>query len=217
MATKSIRPRGPAADFPSSMAPDNPYNFPESLLAAGRLEPVVTEKYIFFFGYEGESPYVCFQQWFPAPFCAPLGNIGNEETIASDMHEFPTTEHYMMYRKAILMGDSEVAQKILDSPHPSAAKRLGREVKNFDLEKWTKNADGVVEEGNWYKFSQNEDLEEVLLASGDKEIVEASPDDKIWGIGFKSDEAEGRESEWGNNGLGKALMKVRERLRKGEK
>ena len=44
--------------------------------------------------------------------------------------------------------------------------------------------------------------------------MEASPDDKIWGIGFNSEDAEGREAEWGNDGLGKALMRVRERLRK---
>jgi ribA/ribD-fused uncharacterized protein len=131
------------------------------------------------------------------------------------MFDFPTTEHYMMYRKAVLMGDMEIAKKILGETHPSAAKRLGREVRNFDLDLWAKNADQVVEEGNWFKFSQNEDLKEVLLGSGDKEIVEASPDDRIWGIGFNSDEAEGKESDWGNNGLGKALMRVRERLRTG--
>ena len=71
----------------------------------------------------------------------------------------------------------------------------------------------MVEEGNYLKFSQNHDLKEVLLGTGDKVLVEASPDDRIWGIGFNSEEAEGRESEWGNNGLGKALMRVRERLR----
>jgi predicted NAD-dependent protein-ADP-ribosyltransferase YbiA (DUF1768 family) len=44
--------------------------------------------------------------------------------------------------------------------------------------------------------------------------VEASPDDKDLGIGFNSEDAEGRKAEWGNNGLGMALMRVRERLRK---
>ncbi len=209
----SVEPRGSAANHPSSMAPDNPYNFPDSLLEAGRLEPKVTDKYIFFFGYEGDSPYVCFQQWFPAPFKAPLGKIGSKDSM-HDMFEFPTTESFMMYQKALLMGDGEIGKMILDSTHPSEAKKLGREVRNFDLDLWTKHADEVVTEGNWFKFSQNEALKEVLLESGDREIVEASPDDKIWGIGFKSEEAEGRESEWGNNGLGKALMEVRQRLRR---
>lgn len=128
-------------------------------------------------------------------------------------HSFPTTEHYMMWQKAVLMGDDKIAEQILREPHPSVAKRLGREVRNFDLEVWKKNADRVVEDANYFKFSQNEDLREVLLDTGERMLVEASPDDKIWGIGFNSEDAEGRESEWGNNGLGKALMKVRERLR----
>ena len=209
-----VKPRGPAANHPPSLAPDNPYNFPDSLIAAARLEPKVTDKHIFFFGYEGDSPYVCFQQWFPAPFKAPSGNVVTKDSTADDMIEFPTTEHYMMYRKAVLMNDDEIAKKTLDATHPSAAKRLGREVKNFDPDVWTKNADHVVEEGNYFKFNQNEDLKEVLLESGNREIVEASPDDRIWGIGFKSDEAEGNEAKWGNNGLGKALMRVRDRLRK---
>ena len=210
----AVKPRGPAAGHQESLAPGNPYNFTEALLAAGRLETKVTDKYIFFFGYEGESPWVCLQQWFPCVFKAPLGNIADKETIASDLHEFGTTEQYMMYRKAVLMGDHEIAKEILEAPHPSTAKALGRKVKNFDGELWKKNADQVVEDGNYYKFSQNEDVKAVLLDSGDRELIEASPDDKIWGIGFNSDEAEGKESEWGNNGLGKALMRVRERLRK---
>ena len=40
-----------------------------------------------------------------------------------------------------------------------------------------------------------------------------SPNDKIWGIGFNSEEAMNHVDEWGNNGLGKALMRVRSRLK----
>lgn len=114
------------------------------------------------------------------------------------------------------MGDEEVAAKVLasENAHPSRAKALGREVRNFDLDLWKREADRVVEDGNIAKFGQNEELKAILLGTGDKELVEASPDDKIWGIGFKGDEGEGRESEWGNNGLGKALMRARDRLRK---
>lgn len=116
------------------------------------------------------------------------------------------------------MDDTEIAANILspENAHPSRAKALGREVRNFDVEVWKREADRVVEEGNVRKFGQREELKAVLLGTGDKILVEASPDDKIWGIGFKSEEAKGREAEWGNNGLGKALMKARERLRNGE-
>jgi predicted NAD-dependent protein-ADP-ribosyltransferase YbiA (DUF1768 family) len=95
-----------------------------------------------------------------------------------------------------------------------------------------------VERGNWLKFGQNERLTHILLATGDKTLVEASPNDRIvctasllqsaikliepgwiyqWGIGFDANNAEGKEGEWGQNKLGKALMRVRERIRSGEK
>jgi len=56
-------------------------------------------------------------------------------------------------------------------------------------------------------------LRERLLATGEREIVEASPMDKIWGIGFGWKNAEKRRAHWGLNLLGKALMKARDRLR----
>ena len=230
--------RGPAASpphgpHPPASDPSNPYSFPAGLWHAGKLSPKVTPTHVFFFGYEGDEPEVCFQQWFACPFVAPRrevgpgrGRIGATSGEGGDAGgagkgqdevEFPTSEHYMMYQKALLMGDVEIAEQIVDmrtNSHPSRAKALGRQVKGFDLELWTKHADEIVEEGNWWKFSQNRDLGEVLLATGEREIVEASPDDRIWGIGFNSEEAEGREKEWGNNGLGKALMRVRERLKR---
>lgn len=123
-----------------------------------------------------------------------------------------------MYHKALLMNDEEIAAKILapENAHPSRAKALGREVRNFDLDTWKNNADCVVEEGNVKKFGSSEELKNVLLGTGERVLVETSPDDKIWGVGFTTAEAEGREDEWGNNGLGKALMRARQRLRDGD-
>ena len=71
------------------------------------------------------------------------------------------------------MGDEYTAAKILAAKHPSEAKRLGRQVKNFDQKKWNANADRIVEEANWEKFSQLEELKQVLLGTGEREIVEA--------------------------------------------
>lgn len=214
LATKTPAPLGPAADpkYPASLDSSNPYNFTPQLLEAARLEPVVTDTDIYFFGYEGKDPHICLQQWFASPFVAPRNPYKDDNALV----DFPTTEHFMMYHKALLMNDTEIASKILEpeNAHPSRAKALGREVRNFDLEVWKEHADRVVEEANLRKFGQREELRDVLLGTGDRVLVEASPDDKIWGIGFKSDEAEGRENEWGNNGLGKALMKAREKLRK---
>jgi ribA/ribD-fused uncharacterized protein len=169
--THSITPRGPAADpkYPPSIDPSNPYGFTPQLLAAGRLPPKVTSRYVFFFGYEGSDPHVALQQWFPSPFTAPRNPYKHDNTSI----QFPTTEHYMMYHKALLMGDDEVAEKILADAHPSAAKRLGRQVRNFDIDIWKHHADGVVEEANWLKFSQNDDLKKLLLDTGDRMLVEA--------------------------------------------
>lgn len=146
-------------DWKSSLHPSNPYNFPPDLLEASKIPPVVTDTHVLFFGYEGDDPHVCFQQWYPSPFKA-------------DDAEFVTTEHYMMYHKSMLMGDKETAEKILAAPHPSEAKLLGRQVKNFDQDIWNAHADQIVEMGNYLKFTQHQDLKEVLMKTGEKEIVE---------------------------------------------
>lgn len=97
---------------------------------------------------------------------------------------------------------------------PAKAKQLGREVKDFKQDVWDKNCDAVVEEGSYQKFKQNKELLNVLLGTGERQLVETSPNDRLWGVGFNSDQAEGNEREWGQNKLGKALERARERLRK---
>ncbi|EME46059.1 hypothetical protein DOTSEDRAFT_22171 [Dothistroma septosporum NZE10] len=159
-------------------------DLPKELQYAQDLPPKVTDKSVFFFGFDRPEKECC-------------------------LHE-----QYMMYHKALLMGDEEVAAKVLEADTPAKAKKLGREVKNFKQETWDKNCDEVVEEGNFLKFSQNEDLGKVLLGTGVRQIVETSPNDRLWGIGFNTDDAEGNEREWGENKLGKALERARERLGK---
>lgn len=116
----------------------------------------------------------------------------------------------MMYWKALLMGDDEIADRILAASDPAEAKALGREVSNFDQEVWNDNCDGVVEKGNFLKFQQNQKLKDVLQGTGNRMLVQTSPNDKVWGIGFNTEDALRNESDWGENKLGKALMKVRE-------
>lgn len=67
--------------------------------------------------------------------------------------------------------------------------------------------------GNWYKFTQDETLRGVLVGTGERELVEASKGDRVWGCGFGEGEAEERRAEWGENRLGKALERVRGRIR----
>lgn len=84
----------------------------------------------------------------------------------------------MMWKKAKLMGDEEVAERVLQADTPAKAKQLGREVKNFKQEIWDRECDSVVEAGNYHKFTQNRKLGDILLATGERAIVETSPNDK---------------------------------------
>lgn len=127
----------------------------------------------------------------------------------------------MMHHKALLFGDTATAATILTSGKPRAVKALGRAVANFDDKVWTRERERVVREGNYLKFTLpvdesagGETLRNRLLATGNREVVEASPFDAIWGVGFGEKEAPKRRDEWGLNLLGKALMDVREMLRK---
>lgn len=121
-----------------------------------------------------------------------------------------------MVAKARLFDDDESLVQILKSTDPKTAKALGRKVKNFDGSVWDQNARRLVTEGNIAKFSQNKHLREFLLATGDTVLVEASPFDRIWGIGLKADDDRAKDPlTWqGQNLLGFALMDVREELSK---
>ncbi len=103
---------------------------------------------------------------------------------------------------------------ILAAPDPRAAKALGRKVKNFDGQLWVDRCREIVTQGNTEKFRQHEPLRDLLLASSGSVIVEASPYDRIWGIGLKhSDEQAHDPTKWrGGNQLGFALMDVRSAL-----
>ncbi|KAL6798189.1 DUF1768 domain-containing protein [Trichoderma sp. SZMC 28012] len=145
---------------------------------------------------------------------------------------YETAEHYMMYQKAILFNDHSSATKILKRGlHPRKIKALGRKVTNFSEEIWNANREAIVRRGNYLKFTnavteegfclgQTGDLplvggslRETLLATGERELVEASPFDAVWGVGFKEADADVSREYWGLNLLGKALMEVRDMLR----
>ena len=93
----------------------------QSVVEASKLPPKITEKAIYFFGYDTGHAEDCFQQWYGSAFEEP----------ALEGAKFRTAEQYMMYMKAQLMKDTDTAQKILECTTPAEAKTLGREVKNF--------------------------------------------------------------------------------------
>jgi ribA/ribD-fused uncharacterized protein len=128
---------------------------------------------------------------------------------------YKTAEHWMMAEKARIFGDEETRKKIIESEHPRRAKALGREVKNFNEEKWVNARYGVVYAGNKHKFTQNDDYKTVLLGTEDRILVEASPEDRIWGIGLAEDHPDALNPlKWkGLNVLGFVLTDLKNNLR----
>ena len=154
----------------------------------------ITDKYVFFWG-------EVFSQWYPAE-------------MFIDGQWYNCCEQYMMHQKALLFGDSEIAELIMNESNPKEQKKYGRMIKNFDKSVWDKNCLAIVYEGNLAKFSQNKDLKEEMLSTGNRIFVEASPFDNIWGIGM-SEDSEGIEnpSFWlGLNLLGQALTLVKQEI-----
>ncbi|MFS1019800.1 MULTISPECIES: NADAR family protein [Enterococcus] len=156
--------------------------------------------YVFFWGHTGDGKSLgkeVFSQWFPASFQA-------------DGRIFSTTEQWMMFQKAVLFKDNHTASLILREPDPKKIKALGRKVKNFDEKTWDKYKYAIVLKGNYLKFTQNRKLLQVLLSYEGKTFVEASPYDKVWGIGLRAtDKRALTETTWqGENLLGKALTKI---------
>ena len=130
---------------------------------------------------------------------------------------FSSSEHYMMWKKAMLFKDTETADKIKAAKTPAEAKKLGREVKNFSEKIWIAQREAIMYEVNLVKFSENEELREKLLSTGQATLAECAAHDRIWGIGLAMDDtARFDVKSWhGQNLLGKSLMSVRAALQGG--
>lgn len=163
-------------------------------------------RFLCFYGHsvpsDGSIGSTCLSQWYPAPFV-----VGGTR--------YPTAEHWMMAGKARLFADDEMLEVILASRTPSEAKKAGRRVRGFRPSDWEAARFDLVVGGNVHKFSQNEALRDYLLATGDAVLVEASPRDRIWGIGMSATNPNATiPARWrGRNLLGFALMQARARLK----
>lgn len=168
----------------------------------------MSDDFLFFWGHrperDGGVGTGCLSQWWPARFTA-------------DGHSFASAEHYMMWRKATLFGDADAAARVLASTDPREAKAIGRQVAGFDTATWEGERYGIVVSGSLAKFGQHADLRAFLLGTGDRVLVEASPDDRVWGIGLTADDPRARDrATWrGLNLLGQALTDTRAVLRSG--
>jgi len=133
-------------------------------------------------------------------------------------HEFNCSEQYMMYKKAMLFKDYDVAEMIMQQGHPRKQKFLGRQVRGFDPEKWNAECKDIMVPGLVSKFTQDSYSLTTLLDTGDSIIAEASPTDKIWGIGLSENDPKALDPKnWqGTNWLGEVLMRTRDEIRTGK-
>jgi ribA/ribD-fused uncharacterized protein len=184
---------------------------PEERLAAACTAEAEAEtagqelKVVLFWGHkpdkDGSTGRGCFSQWWPAPFTV-------------DGITYPTAEHWMMAGKARLFGDRQGLEKVLAAKSPGAAKAAGRQVRGFDEDAWTAARYEIVLAGTIAKFTQHPDLADILTRTGTQLLAEASPFDRIWGIGMGASNPDaGRPTCWrGLNLLGFALMDARDHV-----
>ena len=151
----------------------------------------VTDRYVLFWS-------GVFSQWHKVKF------------IDCEGREFSSAEQFMFFHKAKLFNDQEILEKVMKTSDPKKQKQLGRKVKGFNEAIWDEYKELIVFLGNYYKFSQNDDLKQEMIQY-EQYFVEASPVDSIWGIGLHFDDLKANDpDEWrGQNLLGKALNKVK--------
>ena len=162
-------------------------------------------KYLCFWGHrpqrDGSAGPGCLSQWWQSPFIV-------------DGICYATAEHWMMAGKARLFGDADAERRAVEAGHPSVAKNVGRTVRGFDEEVWQRERFALVTEGSVHKFRQHPELRDFLLGTAGRVLVEASPLDRVWGIGLAAGDpgAEDPAAWRGLNLLGFALMEARARL-----
>lgn len=166
------------------------------------------EKFTFF--WETKSP---FSQWFKTNFRSkPLDLNGNglPAEFCEDL-DFSSAEQFMMLHKALLFDDYESARKIHGTKNVREQKALGRAIKGFDDAIWKKFRSEIVYQGNKQKFSQNNEIKKELILTDGTSLVEAAPDDVVWGIGLAKDDPRAwkRETWLGTNLLGEILTYIR--------
>lgn len=165
-----------------------------------------TSNMIPFFGHRsnpGEITKSVFSQWYKSDFVV-------------DGVRYTSCEQYMMAEKARVFGDNGMWAKIMSTDSPKVIKQYGRQIKGFDSVIWDKVKLHIVRNGNYAKFTQNENLRNFILSTGDAVLVEASPYDRIWGVGISANDSGIYNTKYwrGSNLLGFSLMQVRDEIRR---
>ncbi len=171
----------------------------------------------FTFFWETKSP---FSQWHKSRFVS--SDVSFHRGINEDQKaylnnslpaelEFNSAEQFMMYHKAIIFLDIAIANKIMTTSNARKMKELGRRIKDYDDDVWRYHRSNVVYAANFLKFDQNENLMGELIETMGTTLVEAAPNDKIWGIGMAADNSKSQKRKtWeGKNLLGEILTLLR--------
>lgn len=148
----------------------------------------------------------------------PYGFLSNwyKSEFTVDGISFSSMEQYMMYKKAVLFKDTDIASQILKTDDVALIKEFGRKVANYQDSVWNGMRQVIIYKGVLEKFRQNDDLGKALLDTGYQILAECAVNDRIWGIGLSmKDDNKNDLFKWkGQNLLGYTLMLVREELRK---
>jgi len=176
--------------------------------------------------YKNESWRHIFSQWYCSgqPFIGKSAIYDLSDFILKDdwddlilNKQFWVREQWMMYLKALIFAKDEyrtenlgIADQIIKTNDPAIIKALGRTVKGYSDNVWDNCKFKVVVNGNYLEFTQNKEMRDILMNTGDRRIFEAAPKDSVWGIGLNETNAKKTdESKWGQNLLGKSIMEVR--------
>lgn len=153
-----------------------------------------TDKHIFFW----KDPIA---QWHIAPMKDPITGI-----------IYNCSEQYMMHQKALLFEDEVRAKEIMKATHPRDQQAFGRIVGNYDQVIWDQHKYNIVLNACMLKFTQHPKFLPIILEAVAKGLhfVEASPIDKIWGIGMKEDDpgVDDPRNWKGQNLLGQAITET---------
>ena len=147
---------------------------------------------------EGGGEFRCLGAAWAAPFQDDLGR------------RFASAKHFLMHRKAATFGDEARCALILAGP--ARAVELGRLVEPFDETRWAEHREGWLEDGLWRSMRAHPDMAAALLGTGDRLLVEGSA--ASWGVGAGVADAELERRCAAGNRHGRALMRVRYRLRR---
>lgn len=130
--------------------------------------------------------------------------------------KYVTAEHFMMVQKARMFGDKKAENRMFSTDSPRTVKAIGREVRGYVDAVWTARRYDAVLLGSFFKFTHSRTHYDALMSTGEQILVEASPEDRIWGVGRTPPDPRAKDPrKWdGDNLLGFVLTEVRDSLRR---